>query len=130
MDMVKDRVNYTNHTNYAGGDDYVTYTNYTDEDDYVTKNYKPHMGYPFNETSSATKKSGYTVIKIRPKAELYHSDGNDGWDAYDDIRYRCPTCNRLIGVYKSETACDKCGTFYDWGDRPARIVITKSIQWD
>ena len=116
MEMVKDRVNCTN--------------NYTDGDDYVTKNYKPHMDYPFKETSSASK-TGYTVIKIRPKAELYHSEGNDGWDAYDGIRYRCPTCNRLIGpYYKYETACDQCGTFYDWGNGPARIVITKSVQWD
>ncbi len=115
MEMVRNRVNSTNNYN---------------EDEYVLKNYRPHMDYPYNETSSVTKKSDFMVIKIRPKAELYHNNGNDGWDAHDDIRYRCPTCNRLIGSYRAEIACDQCGTFYDWGDRPARIVVTKSVQWD
>lgn len=69
------------------------------------------------------------VEKIRPSAYIVYSDGNDGRDGKYVIRYRCPTCNRTIQRYKAETACDECGTFYDWGDKEPQIKITRSVSW-
>lgn len=70
------------------------------------------------------------VTKIRPYATAEWTDGNDGYDGHYYISYRCPTCHRVIGrSYKSETACDECGTFYDWGDKEPRIVVTRSVEW-
>ena len=45
------------------------------------------------------------------------------------IKYYCPTCGRSIRGYKSDNACDNCGTFYDWGDNEPKIVVIKSIKW-
>lgn len=69
------------------------------------------------------------VEKIRPSASIEWSDGNDGRDGRYYIEYRCPKCNRRIRWYESDTACDQCGTFYDWGRREPRIEITRSVQW-
>lgn len=31
---------------------------------------------------------------------------------------------------KKNTACDRCGTFYDWGGKEPRIKRTESVEWD
>ena len=70
------------------------------------------------------------IEKKRPRAEPYFSHGIDGWDSHWTIKFTCPTCGRWIfRGYKSETACDQCGTFYDWGDREPRIEITRTVDW-
>ena len=69
------------------------------------------------------------VEKKRPKAEVYLNYGNDGRDAHYDIEYRCPKCNKKINYYKAETACDNCGTFYDWGNQEPKIVVTRTVEW-
>ena len=70
------------------------------------------------------------ITKIRPKTEIKHSNGIDGWDAYDYIAYYCPTCGREIRMWHFDAACDKCGTFYDWGDKEPKIKTIKVIEWD
>ena len=71
------------------------------------------------------------IEKKRVKAEAVLCFGNDGRDAHWIIKYSCPTCGReIICGYKSKTACDECGTFYDWGDKKPRIVTTHSVEWD
>lgn len=69
------------------------------------------------------------VKKIRPRAEIYYNTGNDGRDGSYDIAFFCPTCNRVIGAYKSDTACDECGTFYDWGSKKPTIIVKREIDW-
>ena len=69
------------------------------------------------------------VTKIRPIASVEHSEGNDGRDAHDFIAYYCPTCNRSISYYRSDTACDQCGTFYDWGESKPYINYNPEIIW-
>ena len=69
------------------------------------------------------------VTKIRPKAYIEYSYGNDGRDGKYYIEYCCPTCGRKIRYYKSEIACDQCGTFYDWGTKEPKIIITRSVEW-
>lgn len=69
------------------------------------------------------------VEKIKPCAVIskyYDEDGRTSWYAID---YYCPTCGRQIRSYKSDNACDKCGTFYDWGKREPEIKITRSVEW-
>lgn len=70
------------------------------------------------------------VDKIRPEAKIRLDYGVDGRNPYYYIEYSCPTCGRLIGKYRSATACDRCGTFYDWRDYEPRIVVTRHIEWD
>ena len=68
--------------------------------------------------------------KIRPNAKIQESYGDDGraprkaW-----IDYYCPICGRYIGEWKKDTACDVCGTFYDWGDKKPQIKMTEAIEW-
>lgn len=69
------------------------------------------------------------VEKFRPRTTIEHSEGNDGRDGYDYIEYWCPKCNRRIGGYRYKTACDNCGTFYDWGDDAPRIVDHPLVEW-
>jgi len=70
------------------------------------------------------------INKIRPLASVAYSYGNDGRDGCYYIRFQCPTCKRTIGRgYKSETACDKCGTFYDWGKSSPVIKLVRTIEW-
>lgn len=51
------------------------------------------------------------VEKIRAKASIEWSDGNDGRDGRYYVEYRCPGCNRKIP--EGRMACDECGTFFD-----------------
>lgn len=67
--------------------------------------------------------------KIRPKAEVRLDFGNDGRDEHYYIKYSCPTCGQIILGYRSETACDRCGTFYDWGVREPKIKVTRMVEW-
>lgn len=69
------------------------------------------------------------VEKIRPNAYIYEDHGEDGREFHREVRYNCPECGRIIGGYKAEIACDQCGTFYDWGEYPARIVVKTDIVW-
>ena len=69
------------------------------------------------------------IVKIRPNARVYLNQGTDGRDAFYDIEYRCPKCHKIINYYKAETACDKCGTFYDWSGNP-HIVTTRTVEWE
>lgn len=69
------------------------------------------------------------IEKIRPNASVELSYGNDGRDGKYYIEYRCPKCNQIIRWYKSDTACDKCGTFYDWGSEEPSIEITRTVRW-
>lgn len=70
------------------------------------------------------------IQKYRPNATIKWSDGNDGRDGRYYIAFSCPKCGRYISGYESATACDQCGTFYDWGKREPRIEITRSVAWD
>lgn len=69
------------------------------------------------------------IEKIRPNASVELDYGNDGRDGRYYIEYRCPKCNRIIRWYESDMACDKCGTFYDWGSRQPSIEITRTVKW-
>lgn len=69
------------------------------------------------------------IEKIRPNTSIEWSDGNGLTGGHHYIEYRCPKFNRIIRWYKSDTACDKCGTFYDWGSRQPRIEITLAVKW-
>ena len=69
------------------------------------------------------------VEKIRPIANVEYTEGIDGRDAHYYIEYKCPKCGRVIWGYKSKTACDQCGTFYDWGKREPSIEIKRSVRW-
>jgi hypothetical protein len=67
------------------------------------------------------------VTKIKPKASIAFTEGMDGRDSHYYIIYHCPTCNRLISFYRSNDACDECGTFYDWGSREPYIKMKPVI---
>ena len=67
------------------------------------------------------------VEKIRPRAFIEYSCGNDGRDEYEYIEFRCPGCNKKI--FKGDIACDECGTFMDWSQK-ARIKTIKQIVWE
>ena len=73
--------------------------------------------------------SGLLVDKIRPIAEVRFNTGIDGWDGHYYIRYKCPTCGREISTYSGSTACDRCGTFYDWGNREPKIKVSRTVEW-
>lgn len=66
------------------------------------------------------------VEKIKPRADIGFSQGNDGRDAHYYIKYSCPSCFKSIRQY--DIACDECGTFFDWSQR-ATIETTQSIVW-
>ena len=70
------------------------------------------------------------IKKIRPDAEIKYDFGCDGRDGHYYIRYSCPVCHSEIRWYKSENACDKCGTFYDWGTYEPSIKITRTVKWE
>ena len=67
--------------------------------------------------------------KIRPITSIKWDNGNDGRDEGYYIHYSCPKCGRGIPYYKSDTACDKCGTIYYWGTSLPEIKIIRSIEW-
>lgn len=69
------------------------------------------------------------INKIRPIARVEWSEGNDGRDAHHYIAYYCPTCKRRIWGYEKVTACDNCGTFYDWSKK-AHIETKYEVKWD
>ena len=69
------------------------------------------------------------IEKIRPIAKAEHNEGIDGWDAHYEVVYYCPTCKRKIGHYHAETACDQCGTFYDWSKK-ANIKVTYTAEYE
>ena len=69
------------------------------------------------------------IDKIRPKAIARLEYNDDGKDSRYVIRYYCPRCNRDIAGYKSDTACDYCGTFYDWGKHAPQIKVTRTVEW-
>lgn len=69
------------------------------------------------------------IEKIRPKAEVRLDFGIDGRDQHYYIQYSCPVCGQNIWGYRSKTACDRCGTFYDWGNREPKIVVSRSVEW-
>ena len=70
------------------------------------------------------------IEKIRPVATVKWSDGNDGRDGRYYIEYRCPKCGKLIHGYHRDTACDECGTFYDWGNREPSIKVIREVDWN
>lgn len=71
------------------------------------------------------------IRKFRPNAEVEYSNGNDGRDGHYYIAFYCPNCGREINQgYKSETACNRCGTFYDWGTSRPTIEIIREVRWD
>lgn len=65
------------------------------------------------------------VKKIKPRAEIKLSEGNDGWDFRYYVKYSCP-CGK--GIQENDIACDECGTFFDWSQK-ATIEITRNIVW-
>lgn len=69
------------------------------------------------------------VKKIRPNAEVRLNNGVDGRDESYYVHYSCPTCGRSIWGYRSETACDRCGTFFDWGNHEAKIKVSRAVEW-
>lgn len=113
-DLIKDHVNITN--------------SYQDRD-YIPESTKS-IEELLEKKTELSKSSDYNIEKIRPKVELYYNNGNDGRDGHDSIRYRCQRCNRIIRDYRAETACDQCGTFYDWGLGPAHIIYRPEIVWN
>lgn len=68
--------------------------------------------------------------KIKPKATVKYREGYDRSPGRHYIAYSCPTCGRSIGRYGKETACDECGTFYDWGNKEPEIIETYSVKWE
>ena len=67
--------------------------------------------------------------KIRPQATIYKNYGVDGKDEFYEILYLCPVCGKRIRGYAVENACNKCGTFFDWGKRPPRIEVSRRVLW-
>lgn len=70
------------------------------------------------------------IKKVRPEIKALRDYGEDGRDSHWYIQYKCPTCGRIIRNYRADTACDQCGTFYDWGNRPPKLVYSVTAQWD
>ncbi len=77
-----------------------------------------------------TKSEVKTIQKIRPVAKIVSCTDEDGFSIWDEIAYQCPICGKLIKHgYQGETACDACGTFYDWGNSKPTIEIAKTVKW-
>ena len=69
------------------------------------------------------------VQKVKPKCyidERYIDDERRTLKKY--IEYRCAGCNRIIPGYRSENACEYCGTFHDWDAAPTKIVTNYSME--
>ena len=70
--------------------------------------------------------------KMRPNIEAVFDYGMGG-RVYKEtmyyVRYSCPKCGHIIPDYQAEMECDKCGIQYDWGNNPAKIVITATAEW-
>lgn len=69
------------------------------------------------------------ISKIKPSTKIVKKYNEDGWRSWYAIDYFCPTCGRHIGRYKSDNACDQCGTFYDWGTHEPKIETTQVVVW-
>ena len=70
------------------------------------------------------------MVKISPIPKIVKHSNEDGRKIWDALEYFCPTCGKLISLgYRSESACNKCGTFYDWKDHRPKIEIVKTIKW-
>lgn len=68
-----------------------------------------------------------TVKKLRPRTEIHeYLDMEFKLSSYG-IDYYCPICEKRIPSYKSDIACDKCGTFFDWGEHEP--TITRTVVW-
>ena len=68
--------------------------------------------------------------KVRPIAEVGTRMSSDFRDEWHEIDYFCPKCGKIInGGYKSENACDNCGTFYDWGIKAPSIKVIRTVEW-
>ena len=68
------------------------------------------------------------VEKIKPTSEIHESFRDDGRGPRTvSLIFYCPTCGRYIGSWKKEVACDKCGTFYDWGEKEPKIKTVTII---
>jgi len=68
--------------------------------------------------------------KLKPIAEIYKVTDEDGWHAWDAIRFRCPKCGRILSNgYGYENGCPDCEIFFDWGTRKPKILIEKTIEW-
>ena len=70
------------------------------------------------------------VTKIKPETRVEHKYNEDGWKDWYEIEYYCPTCGRNIRGYKSDNACDECGTFYDWGKCEPEIAEIRTVKWE
>ena len=70
------------------------------------------------------------IKKIRPMAKLAQRSDSDGWHSLWDIDYFCPVCHRKIRDYKSDVACDECGTFYDWRSSSPEVITKNELVWD
>lgn len=68
------------------------------------------------------------IEKIRPTAKVVEKMNDDGWRTWHEAEYHCPTCGRKIRGYMEETACDECGTFYDWSKK-AEVEKVYQIKW-
>lgn len=67
-----------------------------------------------------------SMKKILPKAEAKWDYGMDGRDPQRIIIFFCPKCGKRIR--EKETACDECGTFFDWSKRPI-IKEILAVEW-
>ena len=71
-----------------------------------------------------------SMSKVKPKISVVRNEGMDGKEIRYEVEYRCPGCGRILyHGYKSETACCECGTFYDWGDSPAKVIVIRKAEW-
>lgn len=68
-----------------------------------------------------------SINKEKPKAGMRYSSGNDGRDAKWVVDYSCSKCGKPIN--KGDIACDRCGTFFDWG-KTAHIRMNPEIVWE
>jgi hypothetical protein len=67
------------------------------------------------------------MAKIRPYAEMYKNRDEDGWHEWDDIRYECPSCHKIIE--EGDIGCTDCEVFFDWSKK-AKIQTVKKIVWE
>lgn len=81
---------------------------------------------PYKEDRENKQSKETNIVKVRPKASVEYSYGNDGKDEHYYIQYRCAGCNRVIS--QGDIACDNCGTFHDWSMK-ADYVIKREIIW-
>lgn len=70
------------------------------------------------------------INKVRPSAKVAVDYGHDGRDIKYYIEYKYPVCNNWIMGYKRENSCDKCGAYFDWGNREPKIVVKRSVEWE